>query len=219
MTKANILFIVPRSLNPKQMYLEYPLGVGILGTILVNKNFNVKIYDGNAEEFELMKFLEQYQNFIPDIIGFSIITPNYPIAKINIKQLKEKYKNIKIIAGGVHSTLFPNDLLNDGVDVVVKGEGEQVIIELVEAVLSHKGLDSIDGIAYLDNNRKYIENISNRKKVNLHKVPIVDRNLFNLKRYTHHSMIASRGCPYKCNFCCNYSGTILQKGTSVKKKI
>ncbi len=216
MTKSNILFIVPRSFNPKQMYLEYPLGVGILGTILQNENYNVKIYDGNAEELELIKYLEQLDTFIPDIVGFSIITPNYPVAKINIKQLKEKYKNIKIIAGGVHSTLFPDDLLNDGVDVVVKGEGEQVIVNLVKVLLSENNLSNIDGIVYKEN-QKIILNESKKKNIKLSDVPIVNRNLFNLKRYTHHSMIASRGCPYRCNFCCNYSGTILQKGTTVNK--
>jgi len=217
MNKTNILFVVPRSFNPKQMYLEYPLGVGILGTILQNNGFNVKIYDGNAEDLDLMEYISQYNDFIPDIIGFSIITPNYPVAKINIKQLRVKYKNIKIIAGGVHSTLFPKDLLEDGVDVVVKGEGEQVIVELVECLIHNNSLENLEGIAYINNNSKIVINESNRKKVNLKDIPIVDRNLFNLQKYTHHSMIASRGCPYRCKFCCNYSGTILQKGTSVKK--
>ncbi len=213
---ANILFVVPRSFNPKQMYLEYPLGVGILGTILEQNGYNVKIYDGNAEDLDLIEYLNQNNDFIPDIIGFSIITPNYPVAKINIQQLKNKYKDIKIIAGGVHSTLFPETLLKDGVDVVVKGEGEQVIVELVQCIIANKSLDNIEGIAYINNSQLIVKE-SHRKKVNLKDVPIVNRNLFNLKKYTHHSMIASRGCPYKCNFCCNYSGTILQKGTSVKK--
>ena len=217
MTKANILFVVPRSLNPKQMYLEYPLGVGILGTILQNEGYNVKIYDGNAEDLDLMNYLLENSNFKPDIIGFSIITPNYPIAKRNIKQLRKLYKDIKIIAGGVHSTLFPEALLRDGVDVVVQGEGEQLIADLVESLLSGNNLDNIEGIAFIDKNSKVIIKKSQRKKVNLKDVPIVDRNLFNLEKYTHHSMIASRGCPFRCNFCCNYSGTILQKGTSVKK--
>jgi len=216
MIKSNILFVVPRSLNPKQMYLEYPLGVGVLGTILQNENYNVKIYDGNAEEFELIQYLKQFDDFIPDVIGFSIITPNYPVAKINIQQLKEKYKNVKIIAGGVHSTLFPDNLLNDGVNVVVKGEGEQVIVDLVKALLTGNNLTNIDSIVYKDND-KIITNESKNKNIKLSAIPIVDRNLFNLNRYTHHSMITSRGCPYRCNFCCNYSGTILQKGVTVNK--
>ncbi|MEA3512929.1 MAG: radical SAM protein [Campylobacterota bacterium] len=203
-------------INPKQMYLEYPLGVGILGTILQNENYNIKIYDGNAEEYELIRYLDQFDNFIPDIVGFSIITPNYPVAKVNIQQLKEKYKNIKLIAGGVHSTLFPNDLLNDGVDVVVKGEGEQVIVSLVKTLLTNNNLTEIKGIVY-KYGKQIINNKATNKNVSLSDVPIVDRSLFNLKRYTHHSMIASRGCPYRCNFCCNYSGTILQKGTTVNK--
>jgi radical SAM superfamily enzyme YgiQ (UPF0313 family) len=70
-------------------------------------------------------------------------------------------------------------------------------------------------ISFFNTNKEVITNTPNQNNVKLKDVPRVNRNLFNLKRYTHHSIIASRGCPYKCNFCCNYSGTIMQKGITV----
>ena len=45
---------------------------------------------------------------------------------------------------------------------------------------------------------------------------MVDRRLYNLPLYSHHSMLASRGCPYKCTFCCNYTGTIMGTGASLR---
>jgi tRNA A37 methylthiotransferase MiaB len=44
----------------------------------------------------------------------------------------------------------------------------------------------------------------------------VDRHLYNLPRYTHHSMLASRGCPHHCAFCCNYTGTIRNDGVAIR---
>ena len=44
----------------------------------------------------------------------------------------------------------------------------------------------------------------------------MDRTLYNLERYSHHSMLASRGCPYHCAFCCNYTGTVRDHGVSVR---
>src|SRR5208283_1071054 len=50
----------------------------------------------------------------------------------------------------------------------------------------------------------------------LDELPFVDRSLYNLPRYTHHSMLASRGCPHHCAFCCNYTGTVRNDGVAVR---
>jgi len=56
-----------------------------------------------------------------------------------------------------------------------------------------------------------------RSKVTaLDELPFVDRSLYNLDRYTHHSMLASRGCPFHCAFCCNYTGTVRSDGVGVR---
>ena len=52
-------------------------------------------------------------------------------------------------------------------------------------------------------------------RLSLDDLPTIDRTLYNLPRYNHHSMMASRGCPHHCAFCCNFTGTIRQ-GVAVR---
>ena len=57
-------------------------------------------------------------------MGFSVITPNYPVARAQITELKRRYPETLVLAGGIHVNLFPEDLLADGADYAVLGEGE-----------------------------------------------------------------------------------------------
>jgi len=126
-----VLFIAPRSHNPKQMYREYPLGIGFLGTLLKQHGHEVRVFDQNVEGLADDGLFQLVEEFQPDIAGFSVITPNYPVARRQMRRLKQLHPDLWILAGGIHATLFPKDLIADGADVVVLGEGEPVICEIV----------------------------------------------------------------------------------------
>lgn len=212
-----ILFVVPHSFNPKQMYLEYPMGVGFIATILENEGHITSIYDGNVESKNILDLISFIDTFKPDVIGFSVITPNYPIAKVQISKIREHFPNIRLISGGVHSNLFAEDLILDGIDVVCLGEGEYILSKLLNCWDNNNPISDIDGIVYQDEFGIIRKKSFDGAKVDLNELPIINRRLYNLEKYTHHSMMASRGCPYKCKFCCNYTGTILQKGVTIRQ--
>ena len=206
-----VLFIAPRSYNPKQMYREYPLGVGFLGTLLKQSGHDVRVFDQNVEGLEDDGLLELVAEFQPDVAGFSVITPNYPIARQQIRKLKQLYPDLWILAGGIHATLFPDDLMADGADVVVLGEGEPVILDLVTRLVAGEDLSTLPGLLFRAPTGNVIRTSGHGQTTSLDDLPIVDRNLYNLPKYTHHSMLASRGCPHHCAFCCNYTGTVPQR--------
>ena len=101
MTIRKILFVVPRSLNPKQMYKEYPLGVGFIGTVLQERGYEVAIFDQNAEGLDESMLWDRVSSYQPDVVGFSIITPNYPVARLQIAEMKRRYPEMVVIAGGI----------------------------------------------------------------------------------------------------------------------
>jgi len=214
MTIKKILFIVPRSLNPKQMYKEYPLGVGFIGTILQERGYEVAIFDQNAEGQDENLLWGRVSSFDPDVVGFSIITPNYPVARLQIAEMKRRHPEMIVIAGGIHVNLFPNDVLSDGADVAVLGEGEHTVYRLLEALNAGRPLAGIQGVAFVENDSVRL-NPKDPHPLKIDDLPIIDRNLYRLELYDHHSMVASRGCPYNCTFCCNYTGTVLVKGVAV----
>jgi|GEM_PF-1327283 len=209
-----ILFVVPRSLNPKQMYREYPLGVGFIGTVLQERGYEVTIFDQNAEGADEQLLWDRISLFQPDVIGFSIITPNYPVARLQIAEIKHRFPEMVMIAGGIHVNLFPEDILFDGVDIAVLGEGEYTTCRLLEALGTGHPLMDVQGVAFMESGSMRI-NPKDPRPLSIDELPIIDRNLYRLELYSHHSMVASRGCPYDCTFCCNYTGTVLVKGVAV----
>ncbi len=212
-----VLFVVPRSHNPKQMYREYPLGVGFLGTVLRREGHEVRIFDQNAEGVDDSGLHNLVAEFDPVVVGFSVITPNYPVARRQIRWLRKQHPEIRIAAGGIHASLFPEDLIADGADVVVLGEGEPVIARLVATIQANTGLEAMPGILFRDGSGAVKRTPGWTQTGSLDELPIVDRTLYNLDLYTHHSMLASRGCPYHCAFCCNYTGTIRSEGVGIRR--
>ncbi len=211
-----VLFAVPRSYNPKQMYREYPLGAGFLGTVLKLLGHEISIFDQNVEGGDNSALLARVREFQPHVVGFSVITPNYPVARAQIRQLKQEQPSLPLIAGGIHASLFPEDLLEDGIDVVVLGEGETVIGELVAGFEERRPPTALKGVVFRDRSGQVVRTPGWSQIAELDELPIVDRSLYNLSRYSHHSMLASRGCPFHCAFCCNYTGTVRNDGVAVR---
>jgi anaerobic magnesium-protoporphyrin IX monomethyl ester cyclase len=210
-----LFLIVPRCYNPKRTYREYPIGVGMVATALRRAGYETIIFDQEAEEATDDLLFDVLDKLAPDAVGFSIITPNYPVARLQIDRLKKKHPDLPILVGGIHATLFPSDLLDDGADCVVMGRGEETAVVLADCISRKQSLDGIQGIAYRDSDGKHI--ISSLCRISQpNRISGIDRDTFNLPLYDHHSIMASLGCPYHCTFCCNYSGTILQNGIAFR---
>lgn len=169
-----IVFIEPRSKETNvysKLYMPL-LGPVYLATILKKYGHKVDVINENI-------YQPDYKDIKADIICISILTPTanrgYEIAK--------KFPKDKVIMGGVHASLLPEEALNFSRQVVV-GEAEEVIVDLVEGRLK-------DEIIYT----KPIENLD--------KIPFADFSL--IKGYNPKNRIipvlTSRGCPFNCSFC------------------
>jgi radical SAM superfamily enzyme YgiQ (UPF0313 family) len=211
-----VFLLVPRCLNPKQTYREYPLGVGLIATALKKRGCEVSLYDQNAEGPDDDPLFDRLREFAPDIVGFSVITPSYPIAKRQIRRLRRERTEAFIVAGGVHAGLFPEDLLADGADAVVIGDGCSAMTALVEKMNQRAPWQGLPGIVYRDAAGRVVRPARSAKRLQGDDLPIVDRDVFNLPLYTHHSLFASLGCLHRCMFCCNYAGTVLQDGVTIR---
>jgi len=158
----------------------------------------------NVDENKYVRILE---NFQPDVVGFSVLTPNFvystKLAGITKKTLG---KNVKVIFGGVHPTLFPDNVLKDeNTDVVVRGEGELTMLETVSCIKNN--LSKVKGISY-KKNKKIIHNSERTLIENLDGIPYPARHLLKGRYYFIDAkkcpldvMITSRGCPFRCIFC------------------
>jgi radical SAM superfamily enzyme YgiQ (UPF0313 family) len=214
-----VFLLVPRCLNPKQTYREYPLGVGLIATALRRRGHEVALYDQPAEGADDGPLWAKMRGFAPDVVGFSVITPSYPVAQQQIQQVQRELPGALIVAGGIHPSLFAEDLLADGADVVVIGEGAESMSTLLDRVEGRRSWHDLPGLAYREATAagdRVVRTAGNAQRDTAEDPGIIDRSVYNLPLYTHHSMMASLGCPYRCAFCCNYAGTVLQKGVTVR---
>lgn len=130
------------------------------------------------------------------IVGVSFFTTQlWEIRKL-VKSLRKKYKNdILMIAGGPHPTGDPEGTLNMGFDLVVRGEGEETLIEILKNVINNKNFSDIKGISYLDQSNNLIST-KRRNWIDLDKYPPLPS-----KHVKYGAIEITRGCPYVCYFC------------------
>jgi radical SAM superfamily enzyme YgiQ (UPF0313 family) len=133
-----------------------------------------------------------------DIIGISSITSTAPRAF----QIAKRFRSmgIPIIMGGPHSTFLPEESLKYA-DYVVRGEGEETIVELIEHLESKSPLHDIKGLSYKEGNA-FIHNPDRPLIQDLDSAPIPDLNIVhNWQKRTIIPIATSRGCPFGCKFC------------------
>jgi radical SAM superfamily enzyme YgiQ (UPF0313 family) len=206
-----VVLIVARCECPRQTYREYPLGVGMIATSLRLDGHDVAVFDQAAEDADDQMLAAYLQQAAPEVVGFSLTTPNYPASKRQIQRLRTDRPDVLIVAGGVHATLFPDDLLADGVDVVVRGEGVRAAQALLRRGRDRQRWREIPGLSFRDEQGRPLDTPLPPSSEPDGDFEIIDRGVYNLALYAHHSVLASLGCPYRCAFCCNYSGTVLHR--------
>ena len=192
--------------NPPYPFSEIPImpmGLSYLGSVLEHSGHEVQILDLLVSRYSKEKIKNKLDEYQPDIVGVTSVTLNYPIASDILKYAKSLDKDIITIIGGPHVTFAPVETLTEApwIDVVVKGEGEMTMLDIV----SGKKLADIDGIAYRDKSDGIKQTRERRLIEDLDELPPPAKHLFPLSRYlaldVHASILTGRGCPFNCIFC------------------
>lgn len=204
-----MILINPVSQNRMGMISRYsakslPIAVGTLAGYLLAKGRQVRIIDElicpiNNRLNEIDNYLKHIDK--PYIFGISCLTINIGRSFEIAKLLKTKYHDSKVILGGMHVTALPEEALNTGyVDIVVRGEGEETLLSLYDAIKKGQGYYDIQGISFRKDDN-IIHNPDCPLIQNLDTVPCFPYELFDSNRYKLDFVMTSRGCPYNCIFC------------------
>jgi len=179
-----------------------PTGLEYIAAYLKDAVDQVHIVD---MELDKRKFQDIINFYKPDLIGITLSATDHNqglhLAKI------AKQNNIHTVVGGYHPTSVPDIMLSHPqIDIVIRGEGEVTMKELVEAGT----FENVPGISY-KNNGKIIHNAQRPQIENLNTIPFPARYL---RQYPYKSqdrvtdcdvIIMSRGCNGLCSFCCEPS--------------
>lgn len=189
-----------------QLYLS--IGLAYLAAVLEENDYEVTIIDCPASEIDLEKLKTKLASIEPDLIGITSMTPTIQSALQSANIAKEVCPNAMIVLGGPHTTFMDKQVLEEekDVDVIVRGEGEQTLLEIVKNISNNNNnLNEIQGITFRNNghivsttNRMYIQNLDELPRPAYHHFPLEKYRLFGRRILP---IITSRGCPSQCSFC------------------
>jgi radical SAM superfamily enzyme YgiQ (UPF0313 family) len=184
-----------------------PLGIAYLASYLKKYGFETDIIDAQVLNLSPQEVAES----IPEesgIIAFTSTTLVWPNTLRTMRAVKKRFSDRLLVVGGPQVTAFPRDSLrHEFIDLGIYGEGEETIREVVEAYSQGKDMHQIRGTVYRKNGRVMVnEPRPLIEDLNQLPFPAVDLLPYHLYRALtvqrpFYTMIASRGCPYRCTFC------------------
>ncbi|HBW21950.1 MAG: hypothetical protein A2X28_01870 [Elusimicrobia bacterium GWA2_56_46] len=183
---------------------SYGLGLAYLHAVIekagyeiITKSFNNS--DLAASEAEMVADL---RSFRPDFLLVQIFTMNRVASYRLIKLARQVLPDVKIIIGGVHASIYYEQLLkNFEVDCAVIGEGEETVVELLGALASGLSAAGIRGAAYKENGA-VVKNPDRPLIEDLDALPFPRHDLFIQPDREMACILTTRGCPFRCSFCC-----------------
>ena len=184
-----------------------PLGLAYMAAVLEQNDFEVKIFDCPVCEIDHEKLKAELDSFQPTIVGIGSFTSTIDSALKSARVAKEVCPDSKVVMGGPHATFADKQILTDekAVDMIVRGEGEETILELAQQSPELQKINEIKGITFRkDNqviqvpNRPFIKNLDALPRPAYKFLPVEKYRITGRKIFP---IMTSRGCPFQCSFC------------------
>jgi radical SAM superfamily enzyme YgiQ (UPF0313 family) len=194
-----------------------PLGLLSIGAVLERERIEIEIVPADILKLGWRDIERKIRETEPDIVGVTSTTENRFQSFKLVKLAKEACPQALTIMGGPHASMAADDTLaNIGdLDMVVRGEGEETMLDLCRALERKReinGISHVAGISYRDNSR-VVHNRPRTPIANLDSLPFPAFHLVPFEKYNFKievpgygplpavNVMTSRGCPFNCNFC------------------
>ncbi len=186
-----------------------PLGIISISAYLKTAGYQVGVFDSTFQT--VSEYADLLDRDHPPVVGIyaNLLTRSRVVGMSRAA----KDRGAIVILGGPEPANYPEEYLHRGADVIVFGEGEAALAELLPALAKHgpHALEHIPGIAYRNEDGRVVRTPSRPMIEDLDSLPDPDREAIDINRYlhtwrVHHgagslSLICARGCPYHCTWC------------------
>jgi len=183
-----------------------PLGICYIASSLEAMGAEVILIDYIVSRYSREKLTKELESFRPDIVGVTSVTMNFPQAVDIVKTTKAYDPSIITMMGGPHVSFDAMSTLikYPEIDIIVMGEGERTVMELMQCIREKDSWNKVDGIAFKKDGQVVITRPRELIR-DLDSLPMPDRDILPVSRYLALgfpvSITTSRGCPYQCIFC------------------
>ena len=186
-----------------------PLGLLALGGPLLDAGHEVRLLDADRRAMTQETIVQEIAAAAPEVlmVGHSGSSTAHPTIVELCAALKHVLPELTILYGGVHPSYHWDEILRDcpSIDIIVRGEGEQTCVTLLDTLARRAPLANVAGIAYRHDGRviatppaQAIRNLDDWR---------IGWELIDHKDYTYWGgkraalVQFSRGCPHRCNYC------------------
>lgn len=145
----------------------------------------------------------------PQIVGLTVLTEKIDAARLISRLAKDTLPNITVVWGGPHPTVRPAECLGfPEVDFVVRGEGDNTLVELTRAILAPGDVPSIPGVSRYSTNQKLESGAPSALQDDLDTLPrpdwdaiLSDDDWPAVQNGGRLDLMTGRGCPFQCQYC------------------
>lgn len=186
-----------------------PLGLLSIGGPLIDAGHQVKLLDAEFGPMPRHLIVQQARAYAPDaiLLGHSGSTSGHPAASLLTRALRAALPDARIVYGGVFPTYHWREILADEpqINVIVRGEGEQTVVQLMHALETGADLDGIPGIAVRRNGTPWATPAA--RIIRDLDACRIGWELIDFSRYSYwgdkRAVVVqfSRGCPHHCSYC------------------
>lgn len=200
--------VIPPAAGMERMWCpNLPIGLAYLAAVLEKAGVEITVFDCIALGIDHKTLGEKLAEFQADVVGLTAVTPTVDSAMQVAHAAKKVLPKAFVIMGGPHATFADVEVLNSNpdIDVIVRGEGEVTVLELLQALFHSGNLADVAGISYRKG--KDIVRTAVRPFIqNLDELPRPAYEYFALTRYQTFKkqvlpILTSRGCPFQCAYC------------------
>ena len=207
MSARKVLLVQPNYQQKKDAAIwgiNPPINLAYIAAVLEKEGIEVEILDANLLNYSPQQVVDHARKKNINYVGLSILTPAHNYCVKVAKLLPEE---IMSVAGGPHAAGLPDELLRDGFDTVIRGEGEYAMLDLVTG----KNMKEIKGLSYMKDNE--IMHNEDRPPLDPNALPLPARHLLikngvnkpyaseGTRYFPWSPIFTARGCPYSCYYC------------------
>jgi len=202
-----IILLNPRATKPRNR--RFPLSVMALAAVLEGRE-DYEIVDGNVDEKPAETIHDLIRTRNVELLGVSVMPGPQMVAAIAVcRAIRRLHPKLPIVWGGYFPSIYADAALNARyVDYVVRGQGEETLLELIDALRGKRPFEGILGLSYKDlfglhrhNPERLMKGPDAFPWSPFHRIPVekyLRPSFFGNRTAAHH---ASIGCPFHCSFC------------------
>jgi radical SAM superfamily enzyme YgiQ (UPF0313 family) len=202
-----VLVTIPY-LNEGRPDIYVPLGLISLATVMRQQGLEAEIVDINGiGDPHFLEAPEAIMSRNPEVVGFSTMCTSYPTVLRLARRCKEIDPKVQIILGGPQASATARETVEHfpQIDLVVRGECETTIVEVILGLPHHQRLARLPGLTLREGNLVISTPLPDRIK-DLDALPLPDYSFFPAtKSQSFLPVEVGRGCPFRCTFCSSHS--------------